>query len=90
MGIQKKINFCSTNPAPGVDYKKRTVLAPAELQQLFDKNKQAAGFFESLAFTHKREYVEWIIGAKRDDTRQVRLKTTIEKLAAGKKNYNEK
>ena len=29
-------------------------------------------------------------GAKRDDTRQVRLKTTIEKLAAGKKNYNEK
>jgi uncharacterized protein YdeI (YjbR/CyaY-like superfamily) len=57
---------------------------------LFSKHKQAAGFFNSLAFTHKREYVEWIIGAKKDETRQIRLQTTIEKLTAGKKNYNEK
>jgi len=34
--------------------------------------------------------VEWIITAKKDDTRQLRLKTTIEKLADGKKNFNEK
>jgi uncharacterized protein YdeI (YjbR/CyaY-like superfamily) len=87
---KKKINFCSTNPAPGVDYIKRTVSAPPALQQLFFKNRQAAGFFETLAFTQKREYVEWIISAKRDDTRDQRLKTTIEKLTAGKKNFNEK
>lgn len=86
----KKINFCSTNPAPGVDYKNRTIKAPAELQQLFIKNKKAAGFFETLAFTHKREYVEWIISAKRDETKQKRLETTMEKLTAGKKNFNEK
>ncbi|MBL7703798.1 MAG: YdeI/OmpD-associated family protein [Ferruginibacter sp.] len=60
------------------------------MQQLFRKNKKAAGFFEALAFTHKREYVEWIISAKKDDTRQLRLKTTIEKLAAGKKKFNER
>jgi uncharacterized protein YdeI (YjbR/CyaY-like superfamily) len=57
---------------------------------LFIENRQAAGFFENLAFTHKREYVEWIVSAKRDETRQVRLKTTIEKLTAGKKSVNEK
>jgi uncharacterized protein YdeI (YjbR/CyaY-like superfamily) len=57
---------------------------------LFSKHKQASVFFNSLAFTHKREYVEWIVGAKKDDTRQVRLQTIIEKLTAGKKNYNEK
>jgi len=57
---------------------------------LFNKHKQAAGFFESLAFTHKREYVEWILNAKKAGTRQTRLHTTIEKLTAGKKNYNEK
>jgi uncharacterized protein YdeI (YjbR/CyaY-like superfamily) len=54
------------------------------------KHKKAAGFFAGLAFTHKREYVEWIISAKKSETRQLRLKTTIEKLSAGKKNFNEK
>jgi uncharacterized protein YdeI (YjbR/CyaY-like superfamily) len=57
---------------------------------LFSKHKQAAAFFNKLAFTHKREYVEWIIGARKEETRQVRMQTTIAKLTAGKKNYNEK
>lgn len=87
---KKTANFCSSNPAPGVDYNKKIVPVPDELQQLFNKNKKAAQFFNSLAFTHRREYVEWIVGAKRDETRKKRLATTIEKLAAGKKNINEK
>jgi len=57
---------------------------------LFSKNKKAFLFFNTLAFTHKREYVEWILSAKREETRQNRLKITMEKLAAGKKNINEK
>ena len=87
---KKKDNFCITKPAPGIDYKNRTIAVPAELQRLFITNKRAAGFFESLAFTHRREYVEWIISAKRDETKQKRLVTTLEKLIAGKKNFNEK
>ena len=89
-GSAKKLNFCSTNPAPGVDYTKRTIEVPSELQQLFNKNKPAATFFESLAFTHRREYVEWIISAKRAETKARRLETTMEKLIARKKNFNEK
>ncbi len=88
--VKENGNFSSSNPAPGVDYKERTVAVPAELQQLFNKNKKAAGFFETLAFTHRREYVEWIISAKRNETRQRRLETTMEKLSAGKKNINER
>ena len=65
-------------------------MAPAELQQLFNNNKAASTFFESLAFTHKREYVEWIVSAKKEETKNKRLETTIEKLAAQKKNFNEK
>jgi Bacteriocin-protection, YdeI or OmpD-Associated len=86
----KAPGFCSTNPAPGIDYKKRTVQVPSELQQLFNKNKPAASFFDSLAFTHRREYVEWIVSAKREDTRKRRLETTVEKLNAGKKTFSEK
>ena len=87
---KKSINFCSTNPAPGVDYVKRTIQVPSELQQLFKKNKPAEAFFESLAFTHRREYVEWIVSAKKAETKARRLETTMEKLIAGKKNFNEK
>ena len=89
-GEQKTVNFCSTNPAPGVDYKNRTVKVPVELQQLFNQNKPAANFFDSLAFTHRREYVEWIISAKRSETKTRRLETTMEKLIARKRNFNEK
>jgi len=89
-GEKKTLNFCATNPAPGVDYVKRTIQVPSELQQLFKKNKSAETFFESLAFTHRREYVEWIVSAKRAETKARRLETTMEKLIAGKKNFNEK
>ncbi|MBK8610962.1 MAG: YdeI/OmpD-associated family protein [Chitinophagaceae bacterium] len=87
---EKKDDISGTNPAPGVDDKKRTIKVPSELQLLFNKNKKAAVFFESLAFSHRREYVEWILGAKKAETRQKRLETTIEKLTAGRKNFNEK
>ena len=87
---KKKDNFCATNPAPGVDYVNRTIVIPVELQQLFNDNRPAAVFFDSLAFTHRREYVEWIISAKKEDTKTKRLQTTMEKLSAGKKNFNEK
>ena len=89
-GIKRTQNFCSSNPAEGVDYKKRTVEVPRELQQLLNNNKSAASFFDSLAFTHRREYVEWIISAKREETKARRLETTMEKLIAKKKNFNEK
>jgi Bacteriocin-protection, YdeI or OmpD-Associated len=83
-------SFSSANPAPGVDYHNRTIQVPGSLQKLLDKNKPAAAFFDSLAFTNKREYVEWIVSAKREETQARRLETTMEKLIAQKKTYNAK
>jgi len=34
--------------------------------------------------SHRREYVEWIVEAKREETRAARLKQTIAWLVAGK------
>jgi len=89
--VAKKVpSFSSANPAPGIDYTNRTIQIPGELQQLLDKDKRAADFFDSLAFTHKREYVEWIVSAKKEETKARRLETTMEKLAAQKKTFNAK
>jgi hypothetical protein len=86
----KKPGFSTENPAPGVDFEKRTVETPDELQMMLKKNKAANAFYESLSFTNKREYAEWIIGAKKQETKDKRLEATIQKLVAGKKNPSEK
>ena len=43
-------------------------------------------FFETLSFTNKKEYVEWIVTAKREETRNNRIEGTIERLLKGWKN----
>jgi uncharacterized protein YdeI (YjbR/CyaY-like superfamily) len=58
---------------------------PEDLAAGLKKNKAAAATFEALSPSGRREYVEWITEAKRDDTRRKRLSTTLEWLAEGKK-----
>ncbi len=57
---------------------------PADLKALLAKNKKAAATFEGFPPSHKREYIEWIVEAKRDETRQKRLATAIEWMTDGK------
>ena len=73
-----------------IDRKNRVIAAPKDLQQLLDKSAKAASFFDTLSFTNKREYVGWIIDAKRPETRSQRLEQVIKKLLARKKNPSEK
>ncbi len=56
---------------------------PPELQQLLAKHKQAKANFESMSPGRQREYAEYIAAAKRDDTKQRRLKKILPMLAAG-------
>jgi uncharacterized protein YdeI (YjbR/CyaY-like superfamily) len=57
---------------------------PDDLAAGLKKSRAAGATFEKLSPSHRREYVEWITEAKRDETRQKRLATTIEWLADGK------
>jgi hypothetical protein len=55
---------------------------PVELARALRKNKQAAAAFAALAPSHKREYVGFIIEAKKPETRARRTEKTIATLAA--------
>jgi hypothetical protein len=55
---------------------------PDELARALRKNKTAAGAFDALAPSHKREYVGFVIEAKRPETRARRVEKTIAALAA--------
>lgn len=61
---------------------------PDELTNAFKKNKKVAEYFHSLAFSHKKEYVEWIVTAKKEETKMKRVEGTIERLEKKWKNPN--
>jgi hypothetical protein len=69
-----------------IDPKAKTVRLPDDLAAAFKKNKKAETSFNALSFSCRKEYVEWIITAKRPETRTERVKGTIERVIKGWKN----
>jgi uncharacterized protein YdeI (YjbR/CyaY-like superfamily) len=57
---------------------------PDDLVRALAHNADAQATFEAFAPSHRRDYIEWIVEAKRDETRERRLMQTIEWLAEGK------
>ena len=64
--------------------KKAPARVPADLVAALQKSKKAQNAFEEFSPSHKREYVEWITEAKRDETRQQRIQTAVKWIAEGK------
>ena len=74
---------------PVVDYidtGKKIVRLPDDFEKALTRNKKANEFLQSLSFTNKKEYVAWIVTAKRDETRKERVNGSIERLEKGWKN----
>ncbi len=57
---------------------------PADLKKALAANAKAAATFKNFAPSHRRGYLDWLADAKQPVTRERRLATTIEWLAAGK------
>lgn len=62
----------------------KLIKAPADLAAAMKKNKKALAAFEAFPYSHRKEYVEWITEAKRDETRKQRIATAVEWMAQGK------
>jgi uncharacterized protein YdeI (YjbR/CyaY-like superfamily) len=71
-------------PARTQPKEKKPLVVPDCLSAALRKNKQAQATFERFSYSHKKEYVEWITEAKREETRAKRLETTIAWLTEGK------
>ena len=57
---------------------------PPELATALDANAKARKVFEGFPPGHRREYVQWIVEAKRDETRAKRIAQAVEWIAEGK------
>jgi uncharacterized protein YdeI (YjbR/CyaY-like superfamily) len=69
-----------------VDRVNKTVRLPEDLESALKKSKTARAHYDGLSYSCRREYVEWVIGAKRPETRMERVKGTVERLEKGWKN----
>jgi uncharacterized protein YdeI (YjbR/CyaY-like superfamily) len=80
-----KLNETGVSPLPR---KRKTAPRPVEVPQYFidalRREKKALAAFQAFPPSHKREYVEWVTEAKREETRQRRLETAVAWIAKGK------
>jgi len=84
----------SGNYTSPIAARQRVVKAPApapETPSAFLKalkaNKKAAAVFAAFSPSCKKEYVEWIADAKRDETRNKRIATAIDWISEGKQRH---
>ncbi|MEZ5016827.1 MAG: YdeI/OmpD-associated family protein [Flavipsychrobacter sp.] len=66
----------------GIDFEKRTVTLPKDASTAIKRIKGLEKFFYSMSFSHKKEYVQAIVEAKKEETRKGRIDKMIEMVVA--------
>lgn len=82
-----KLNEDGVKPAWVAERKvkaKRKVTVPKDLAAALKRSKKAEATFQGFSPSHRREYIEWITEAKREETRAKRIAQAIEWMAEGK------
>lgn len=72
---------------PANKEKATEIEVPDYFMAALKKNKKALAVFEKFAPSHRKEYLEWITEAKREETRNKRMAEAIEWMAEGKSRH---
>ena len=64
---------------------KKNLVVPKELKDVLKQHPKAKEVFDNFAYTHQKEYIEWITEAKQEATKNKRVNQTIEWLLEGKR-----
>jgi len=67
------------------DDRQRLLDVPADLQAALARNERARERFHAFAPSHRRAYIAWVIEAKRQATRERRIREVVERSAADQK-----
>jgi len=87
LGITKKIRAFIGKKAGDIvhvilkeDDEPRIVEVPEDFSIQLEENQQAMIFFDTLSYTNRKEYVQWIESAKKVETREKRIRDSINML----------
>lgn len=85
--IVKKIREAINKQAPetvnvkvALDDKTRQITVPDDVHKSLEMNQTALESYNKLSYTNQKEYINWILEAKREETRQNRIEKMIQKL----------
>jgi hypothetical protein len=65
------------------DTKPRAVSLPEDFKKILFKDRNARAAFEALAYSHQKEFVNWIESARRAETRERRIAKSLGMLLEG-------
>jgi len=68
-----------------LDEAPREVLVPDELAAALATDAAATATFENLPYTARKDFTDWVAGAKRPETRQKRVAESVQLLREGKR-----
>ncbi len=71
-------------PSKPKNTEKKELVVPDYFKKALSKDKKVKKVFDEFSYSHKNEYVEWITGAKNENTRQSRMDTALEWISEGK------
>jgi len=66
---------------------KQELIVPDYFEAALNAHLKAKEIFENFSYSHKKEYLTWIIDAKTDATRQKRMAQAIEMMEEGKSRH---
>lgn len=67
-----------------LDTEERTVEVPDDLLKALKKTRGAWAKWQKLSYTHRKEHVQAVLGAKKEETRLRRIQKTLDIVAATK------
>ncbi|MBK1894646.1 YdeI/OmpD-associated family protein [Chryseobacterium paridis] len=67
------------------DKEERIVEIAVDIAVIFNENEKAKELFDTMSYTHKKEYIRWIEEAKKTETRENRKTKMIQMILDGKK-----
>lgn len=74
-------------PPKAASKEKKEIVVPDYFAKALAKNKKANATFEAFAYSHKKEYIQWITEAKTEATRNKRMLQAIEMMTEGKSRH---
>ena len=92
MVVNKELRACAKCKAGDTvdvvlerDREERVVETPDEIKNALSTNETAQATWESLSFTHKKEWTRAITEAKKEETRRARIEKLVAAMKAGKR-----
>jgi hypothetical protein len=73
-----------------IDVDKKQITLPPYLHEALAAAPAAMATYEKLSWSHRKEYVIWVLSAKQEATRANRIAKMVDMLLAGKKNPSDK